>query len=286
MNLDINIDPNQQQSLPGEEQKMHPIPIHDDPNYIGSNKLKDKVALITGGDSGIGKAIAIAFAKEGAKIVISYLNEDSDALDTKTKVEKYSANCLLLKGDLSVSKMSMYIINRTIETFGKLDILINHAGEQYQTDSLEDVTDENLEEIFRVNVFSMFYLTREALKHMQKGSSIVNTVSVVAYKGNPSLLDYSSTKGANLSFTRALAASLAKKGIRVNAVAPGPIWTPLIPASFSSKKLKEFGKDTPLGRPGQPFELAPAYVYLASNSDSSYVTGQVIHVNGGIPVGS
>jgi NAD(P)-dependent dehydrogenase (short-subunit alcohol dehydrogenase family) len=286
MNLDIEIDPNQQQTLPGNEQKMNPIPIHDNPQYVGSNKLKDKVALITGGDSGIGKAVAIVFAKEGAKIVISYLNEDNDAQDTKDQVEKYGGVCLLIKGDLSISKMSRYIVNRTIEEFGKLDILINHAGEQYQTDSLEDITDESLEHIFAVNVFSMFYLTAEALKHMSKGASIVNTISVVAYKGNPKLLDYSATKGANLAFTRAMAASLADKGIRVNGVAPGPIWTPLIPASFSPDKLKEFGQDTPLARPGQPFEVAPAYVYLASNIDSSYVTGQVIHVNGGIPVNS
>ncbi|MCC2626329.1 MAG: ydaD 1 [Burkholderiales bacterium] len=286
MNLNIKINPNQQQNLPGEEQKMDPIPIHDNPDYIGSGKLKNKVAIITGGDSGIGKAVAIAFAKEGAKLVISYLNEDEDALDTKAQIEKYNGQCLLVKGDLSVSKMSAYLVGQTIEKYGKLDILVNHAGEQYQTDDLSDVNDKNLEDIFQVNVFSMFYLTKEALKHMQSGGAIINTVSVVAYKGNPKLLDYSATKGANLAFTRALAASLASKGIRVNAVAPGPIWTPLIPASFSPDKLEEFGKDTPLKRPGQPFELAPAYVYLASEIDSSYVTGQVIHVNGGIPVNS
>ena len=286
MNLDINIDPNQQQPLPGSESKMMPRAIHDDPKYIGSNKLKDKVAIITGGDSGIGKAVAIAFAKEGAKIVVSYLSEEEDALDTKAQVEKYNSQCLLIKGDLSTSKMSKYIVAKTIEKYGQLDILVNHAGEQYQTDTLHDISDESLEHIFKVNVFSMFYLTKEALKYMERDSSIINTVSVVAYKGNPVLLDYSSTKGANLSFTRALAASVAEKNIRVNGVAPGPIWTPLIPASFSPDKLKDFGNDTPLGRPGQPFELAPAYVFLASNIDSSYITGQVIHVNGGIPVSS
>lgn len=286
MDLDIDILPNQQQNLPGEEQKMTPTPIHDDPAYKGSDKLKNKVAIITGGDSGIGKAVAIAFAKEGANVVISYLNEDKDALDTKEKIEKYGRECLLIKGDLSQSDTSHHIVNRTLERFDQLDILINHAGEQYQTNSLEDITDESLDKIFRVNVFSMFYLTRAALKFMTEGASIVNTVSVVAYKGNPNLLDYSSTKGANLSFTRALALSLADKGIRVNAVAPGPIWTPLIPASFSPDLLEKFGKNTPLKRPGQPFELAPAYVYLASNISSSYITGQIIHVNGGTPVSS
>ncbi|MDD3265943.1 MAG: SDR family oxidoreductase [Burkholderiales bacterium] len=286
MNLNINIDPNQQQELPGNEAKMEPRPLHDDPKYIGSGKLKDKVAIITGGDSGIGKAIAIAFAKEGAKLVISYLNEDGDANDTKTQLEKYNAQCMLIKGDLSLSKTSKQIVDKTIEAYGKLDILVNHAGEQYQTDSLQDVTDNSLENIFKVNVFSFFYLTRESLKHMKEGATIINTISVVAYKGNPSLLDYSSTKGANLSFTRALAASLAEKGIRVNGVAPGPVWTPLIPASFSPDKLKEFGKNTPMSRPGQPFELAPTYVFLANNTDSSYITGQVIHVNGGTPISS
>lgn len=203
MDLAIDIPPNQQQNLPGEEQKMIPTPIHDDPAYKGSDKLKNKVAIITGGDSGIGKAVAIAFAKEGANVVISYLNEDQDALDTKERVKKHGGQSLLIKGDLSQSNTSQLIVNRTLERFDKLDILINHAGEQYQTDSLEDITDESLDKIFRVNVFSMFYLTRAALKFMTKGASIVNTVSVVAYKGNPNLLDYSSTKGANLSFTRA-----------------------------------------------------------------------------------
>lgn len=286
MNLDININPDQQQPLPGDEQMLDPYPIHDNPKYFGSKKLEGKVAIITGGDSGIGKAVAIAFAKEGASMAICYLNEDADALDTKDQVEKFGVCCILIKGDLSAREMSTEIVNQTIQNFGKLDILINHAGEQYQTDSLDAITNESLEHLFRVNVFSMFYLTTEALKYLQAGAVIINTISVVAYKGNPVLLDYSASKGANLAFTRSLAAALAEKGIRVNGVAPGPIWTPLIPASFSPDKLKKFGLDTPLGRPGQPFEVAPAYVYLASNIDSSYVTGQVIHVNGGIPVNS
>lgn len=281
-----NIDPNQQQELPGQEKIMQPIPEHDNPSYKGSGKLKNKVAIITGGDSGIGKAVAIAFAKEGARIVISYLNEEEDANDAKEQVEKYGGECLLLPGDIRERSHCDKIVETTINKFGKLDILVNHAGEQYQTDNIYKVEDSRLKHIFETNVFSMFYLTRAAMKHMKKGASIINTISVVAYKGNPILLDYSATKGANLAFTRALAASVADKGIRVNGVAPGPIWTPLIVASFSPDKLKSFGEDTPLKRPGQPYELAPAYVFLASDIDSSYVTGQVIHVNGGTPVSS
>lgn len=281
-----NIDPQQKQNLPGEEKFMRPLAQHDNPNYRGSGKLKDKVAIITGADSGIGKSVAIAFAKEGAKLILSYLSEHEDAQDTKIQVEKYGGECVLISGDLRDKNHCERIVSVTIDKFSKLDILINHAGEQYQTDSLEDVKDDKLQHLFETNVFSMIYLARAALQRMQEGSCMVNTVSVVAYKGNPKLLDYSASKGANLAFTRALAASVAEKGIRVNGVAPGPIWTPLIPASFTPDKLESFGKDTPLKRPGQPYELVAAYVYLASNIDSSYVTGQVIHVNGGIPVNS
>lgn len=273
--------PAQTQNLPGYEAKMHPQPESEDPNYKGSGKLKGKVAVITGADSGIGKAVAIAFAKEGADIVASYLCEDEDAHTTLQRVTELGRTCILIPGDIGESTHCDFIIAETIKKFGKIDILVNHAGEQDQTNSLDDVTDEKLEKIFRVNVFSMFYLARGALKHMQRGASIINTVSVVAYEGNPLLLDYSATKAANVGFTRALSQSLAKKGIRVNGVAPGPIWTPLIPASFEADHVAEFGQDTPLGRPGQPYELAPAYVYLASEADSSYVTGQVLHVNGG-----
>jgi NAD(P)-dependent dehydrogenase (short-subunit alcohol dehydrogenase family) len=284
--MENKINPNQQQELPGNEKNMQPYPIHDDPQYKGSGKLKGKVAIITGADSGIGKAVAVAFAKEGANIVASYLCEEKDAEDTKEKVEQYGGKCLLIKGDIRKSIHCNSIIEQTIKTFDKLDILVNHAGEQYETKDLTDITDESLQHLFETNVYSMIYLTRAALKYLSEGASIINTVSVVAYKGNPLLLDYSASKGANLAFTRALAADLAEKGIRVNGVAPGPIWTPLIPASFSPENLAEFGKNTPLKRMGQPYELAPAYVYLASNIDSSYVTGQVIHVNGGTPVNS
>jgi NAD(P)-dependent dehydrogenase (short-subunit alcohol dehydrogenase family) len=286
MNQEIVINPNQRQDLPGEESKLDPLAIHDNPDYHGSGKLNNKVAIISGGDSGIGRAIAIAFAKEGAKVVIAYLNEDEDAQQTKLQVEKYSSPCLIIRGDISNYQHCYEIVTKTIAQFAQLDILVNHAGKQYQTNSLEEISAESLADIFAVNVFSMFYLTQAALRYLPRGGSIINTTSVVAYKGNPLLLDYSATKGANLSFTRALAAAIALKGIRVNGVAPGPIWTPLIPASFAASELKDFGKETYLGRPGQPYEVAPAYVYLASNQDSSYVTGQIIHVNGGIAVAS
>ncbi|MDO8955105.1 MAG: SDR family oxidoreductase [Gammaproteobacteria bacterium] len=274
----------QKQTLPGLEGLMNPMPKDEDPNYRGSGKLSNKVAIITGADSGIGKAVAIAFAKEGANIVASYLSEESDAQSTKQRVEALGGKCVLIAGDIASSQHCQAIVDKAMQEFGKIDILVNHAGEQMQTDSIDDVTDEKLERIFKVNVFSQFYLTRAALKHLKEGASIINTTSIVAYEGNPLLLDYSATKAANVGFTRALSQALAKKGIRVNAVAPGPIWTPLIPASFDADKMPEFGKDTPMQRPGQPYELAPAYVYLASNIDSSYVSGQVMHVNGGTVV--
>lgn len=273
--------PLQKQTLPGFEKEMQPEPITEDLNYVASNKLKNKVAIITGADSGIGKAVAIAFAKEGADIVASYLCEDEDAYATKKRVESLGRQCLLVRGDISNSGMCQKIVDTTIKDFGAIDILVNHAGEQDQTNHLEDITDDKLMHIFQVNVFSTFYLTRAALKFMKRGSVIINTVSIVAYEGNPLLLDYSATKAAVLGFTRALSLSLVHKQIRVNAVAPGPIWTPLIPASFDAEKVAEFGKQTPMGRAGEPYELAPAYVYLACNRDSSYVSGQVIHVNGG-----
>lgn len=279
--MNKQIRPQQHQELPGYEKKMRPLPITEDENYRGADKLKDKVAIITGGDSGIGKAVAIAYAKEGADLVISYLCEHEDANEVKQRIEELGRKCLLIPGDISDIAICKQIVEKTIQQFGKIDILVNHAGEQYQTNSMDDITAESLEKIFRVNVFSMFYLTQAALKHMKEGCVIINTVSVVAYEGNPSLLDYSATKAATLGFTRALSQLLVKKGIRVNGVAPGPIWTPLIPASFDPEKVSEFGTQSPMGRAGEPYELAPAYVYLACNKDSSYVSGQVIHVNGG-----
>ncbi len=272
--------PQHQNHQPGTETEMHPVPISVDPNYKGSGKLKNKVALITGGDSGIGKAVAIYFAKEGADVSIVYLEENEDAQETKKAVEAEGQQCLLIAGDIGDESFCKDCTNQTLEKFGKIDILVNNAAEQHPQKSLLDISAEQLEKTFRTNIFSMFYLTQAVLPHLKKGSSIITTSSITAYKGHEQLIDYSSTKGAIVSFTRSLAMSLAKQGIRVNSVAPGPIWTPLIPSTFTADQVKSFGSTTPMGRAGQPFELAPAYVYLASD-DSTYVSGQTIHINGG-----
>jgi len=277
--------PKIQNKQPGIEAQMEPAPIFDNPNYKGSGKLKDKVIIITGGDSGIGRAVAVAFAKEGANIVVTYLNEHEDAEVTKKSIEKYGGKCLSISGDISKEIFCKDLVENTIDTFGKLDIIVNNAAIQYPQTCIEDITEKQLEDTFKVNIFSMFYLTKATMPHLKKGSAIINTASVTAYEGNKDLIDYSATKGAIVTFTRSLALSLADKGIRVNAVAPGPIWTPLIVASFDEQKVKKFGETTPMKAPGEPYELAPAYVYLASE-DSSYVSGQVIHVNGGIMVSS
>ncbi|MBE3570415.1 MAG: SDR family oxidoreductase [Bacillales bacterium] len=284
----FSIPPQHQPIQPGVESLMIPRPMVEDPNYRGSGKLKNKTAVITGGDSGIGAAAAIAFGKEGADVVIAYYAEyeNEDAFRTKRKIEKFGRRCLLIPRDLKNEKHCREVIGKAIDTFGKLDILVNNHAVQFPQHSLFDITSEQWDLTFKTNIYSFFYLTKAALYYLKRGSSIINTASVVAYEGNEQLLDYTATKGAIVGFTRALAKNLVRKGIRVNAVAPGPIWTPLIPASFSAEYVAtKFGKDAPMGRPGQPFELAPAYVYLASD-DSSYVTGQVIHVNGGIIVGS
>ncbi|MBU9723384.1 MULTISPECIES: SDR family oxidoreductase [Bacillaceae] len=276
-----NGQPAQEQSRqPGMEREMNPLPVFDDPAYKGSGKLKDKVAIITGGDSGIGRAVSIAFAKEGAKIAIVYLDEHKDAEETKAKVESYGSKCLLIPGDIGDETFCQTAVTTVTKEFGQLDCLINNAAEQHYQEKIEDISAQQLERTFKTNIFSCFYLIKAAMPHLKGGSTIINTASIVAYKGNPVLMDYASTKGAMIALTRSLSENLVSKGIRVNAVAPGPIWTPLIPASFPSDQVAEFGTTSPMGRPGQPAELAPSYVYLASD-DSSYVSGQVIHVNGG-----
>ncbi len=272
--------PQTQDQQPGIESEMTPRPVADDKRRQGCSRLEGKVALITGGDSGIGRAVAILFAREGANVAIAYLNEHGDAQETKRLVEAEGGRCLTHAGDIGDEQFCQQLVQRTVQEFGKLDVLVNNAAEQHPQKSITDISAEQLERTFRTNIFAMFYLTKAAMPHLKQGAAIINTTSVTAYRGSPQLLDYSSTKGAIVSFTRSLSINLAEKGIRVNAVAPGPIWTPLIPATFDEEKVKSFGADVPLGRPGQPEELAPAYVFLASD-DGSYVTGQVIHVNGG-----
>lgn len=272
--------PRQEQTLPGSEQKMNPKPVVDDPGYKPSEKLKDKIAFITGADSGIGKATAILFAKEGAKIAVVYLCEDEDANETKKLVEKYGSEALLIRGDISNESFCKEAVQKTIDKFGRIDVLVNNAAEQHSAKEVTEIETENLIRTFETNIFSMFYITKAALPHMKPGSAIINTTSVTAYKGSPELLDYSSTKGAIVAFTRSLSQNLVKKNIRVNGVAPGPIWTPLIPASYDAEKTSKHGQNTPMERPGQPVEVAPCYLFLATNA-SSYMTGQVLHPNGG-----
>jgi NAD(P)-dependent dehydrogenase (short-subunit alcohol dehydrogenase family) len=272
--------PQHQDQQPGLETEMTPPPESKAKQYQAAGKLEGKRALITGGDSGIGRAVAIMYAKEGADVAVAYLNEHEDAAETKRLVEAEGRRCLTVAGDVGDSGFCKDLVERVVRELGGLDILVNNAAEQHPQESIEDITDEQLERTFRTNIFAMFYLTRAAMKHLKEGAAIVNTTSVTAYRGSPQLLDYSSTKGAIVAFTRSLSNALAEKGIRVNGVAPGPIWTPLIPSTFPEDKVKKFGADVPMKRPGQPDEVAPAYVFLASE-DASYITGQVIHPNGG-----
>jgi NAD(P)-dependent dehydrogenase (short-subunit alcohol dehydrogenase family) len=259
---------------------MIPRPASEKHTLRGSGRLAGKTALITGGDSGIGKAVALAFAKEGANVAIGYLDERSDAINTRKRVEDFGRTCLLLPGDVGDSKECERMITAMLAKFESIDILVNNAAEQHPQESLDLITDEQLERTFRTNIFAYFYLTRAALPYLKKGAAIINTTSVTAYRGSPQLLDYSATKGAIVAFTRSLALSLADQGIRVNGVAPGPIWTPLIPSTFPAEKVEKFGTDVPLKRAGEPEEVAPCYVFLASE-ESSYMTGQILHPNGG-----
>ena len=265
---------------PGKENDMSISPIYYNENYNNGKRLKDKVAIITGGDSGIGRAVSLAFARAGAKVVIVYLNEEEDANKTLDLVKKLNSEGIIISGDLGEESFCSKVISKTINEFNKIDIIVNNAGEQYPANSLLDITSDQLLHTFKTNVFSAFYLIKEALPYLKEGSSIINTTSVTAYNGHDRLIDYSSSKGALTSFTRSLALNLANVGIRVNSVAPGPIWTPLIPASFKKEEYKNFGSKTAFKRPGQPVELAEAYVFLASEG-SSFITGETIHVNGG-----
>lgn len=273
-----------QNEQPGMEYLMNPRPIFDNPNYKGSGKLKDKVAIITGGDSGLGRAAAVAFAKEGAKLILPYYNEHEDAMETKRYIESLGGECELISGDISNKNFCKEIVNFTLQRFGKIDVLVNNAGVQYQQDELGCISDEQFDRTMKVNVYGMFYLTREVLPYLKSGASIINLSSVTTFYGDPQLIDYVTTKGAIVGFTRALARNLALKNIRVNAIAPGFFWTPLQPACWVKEKIPSLGSDAAMARGAMPYELSPTFVFLASD-DSSYLTGQVIHNNGGQVMG-
>ncbi|MGP1385873.1 MAG: SDR family oxidoreductase [Thainema sp.] len=280
------IPPQSQSRQPALESEMNPKPEVISDSYKGSDKLKGKVALITGGDSGIGRSVAVHYAREGADVAIVYLDEHEDAKATKQMVEQEGQKCLIIAGDISGEEFCQQAVQQTVDQLGQLDVLVNNAAEQYLEEDINVIDSARLGSIFSTNIFSMFYFVKAALKHLKKGASIINTTSINAYKGNGSLLSYSTTKGAILAFTRSLAQPMLEKGIRVNGVAPGPIWTPFIPDAFPAEGVEGFGKQVPMQRPGQPCEVAPSFVFLASNDDSSYITGQVLHPNGGVVVGA
>jgi NAD(P)-dependent dehydrogenase (short-subunit alcohol dehydrogenase family) len=269
-----------QPEQPGRESRMTPTPKVEQPGYHASYKLAEKVALITGGDSGIGRAVAVLFSKEGADVVITYLNEHEDAKQTCGLIERNGRRALALAGDIGNERVCQDMVQETVRRMGRLDVLVNNAAEQHPQEDIQEITTHQLERTFRTNIFSYFYFAKAALKYLKAGSCIINTTSVTAYRGSPQLLDYSATKGAIVAFTRSLSQALVEKGIRVNGVAPGPVWTPLIPSTFPAKKVAEFGSDVPMKRAAEPMEIAPAYVFLASK-DSAYMSGQVLHVNGG-----
>ena len=278
MNKNVN-PPQKQNKQPGVESEMRPLPDYE-PKTKGSGRLKNKVVLITGGDSGIGRAVAVAMAREGAKIAFGFLNEKKDAAATIKLIEAEKRDALSVAGDVGDEKICRKLVNAAVKKFGRIDVLVNNAAEQHEVETPEELTEQQIDRTFRTNIYSFFFMVKHALPHMKKGSCIINTASITAYKGHKTLLDYSATKGAIVTFTRSLSENLLEKKIRVNAVAPGPIWTPLIPASFDEKKVAKHGASAPMERPGQPNEVAPAYVFLASE-EASYITGQVIHVNGG-----
>ncbi|WP_285276186.1 SDR family oxidoreductase [Halopseudomonas bauzanensis] len=275
--------PPQHQQEPGSEEQMHPQPEFISEHYRSGGKLQGKVAVVTGADSGIGRAVVVHYAREGAKVALLYLDSHEDARKTEDEIRKAGGEVVTFAGDVADEGFCRKVVEEVTGQWGRIDVLVNNAGEQHPQEKLEDITAEQWQQTFRTNIFGMFLLTKAALPHMPEGGAIINTTSITAYKGNPVLIDYSATKGAIVSFTRSLAMNLSERGIRVNGVAPGPIWTPLIPSTFSAEQVSEFGGNTPMGRPGQPSELAPAYVYLAC-SDSSYMSGQVLHINGGTVV--
>ena len=278
--MSATVPPQRQDRQPGQQHEMQPQPHASMEHYRGAQKLAEKVALISGGDLGIGRAVAIGFAKEGADVAITYLDEHDDAIETLRLIEATGQRGLVVPGDIGNPDFAREAVRQVVQAFGRIDILVNNAAEQHVRERLEDLPDDQLERTFRTNIFGQFYLTRAVLPHMAEGGAIINTTSVTAYQGHPVLLDYASTKGAIVAFTRSLSKQLLQRGIRVNAVAPGPIWTPLIPASYSEVKTAEHGSSAPMERPGQPDEVAPCYIFLAS-PDAAYMSGQVLHPNGG-----